>query len=90
MATSRRRPTPSREELQRLLARRQTLGTLIDFAEALEPDDVEPALRLLCSFLATDGSGDAAQLRLWALLGALVTRYLFSIVALPRSRDRVI
>lgn len=87
MAISRRRPPPSRGELQRLLARRQTLGRLIDFADELSDSHVEPTLRLVCSILPVDGTGEVDEVRIWALFGALVTRYLFEIVRLPQSRD---
>jgi hypothetical protein len=82
---------PSIGELRRYLARPRALGDLVDFAEALAPEAVRPTLYLLCSLHSTvNGSDDPAEARRWALFGALVTRYLFSVLELTGSRDLLI
>jgi hypothetical protein len=64
------------------------LGALIDFADGLGPEAVRPALYQLCSLHVIDGAPDDVELRRWAMVGALVTRYLFSIAHLPAKRDQ--
>ena len=88
MRSSRYKPAPpSLNQLQTLLGRQRTLGELVDFADGLDPMSVRPALRLMCSLLPLNGLDSANELRVWALFGALLTRYLFMIARIPADRD---
>lgn len=78
---------PSLSELRRFVGRQRSLGDLIDFTDRIADDAVRPTLTLMCSLLPANGSGEEVHLRVWALFGALITRYLFSVVKIPEGRD---
>ena len=71
-------------------SRGATLGHLIDFAYGIPVDQIMPKLQVhfhAIEKLASRGDNNRELMRELFLAGALITRYLFQVTAMPRNRS---